>query len=232
MPVFSPHGLRHRRIGLLHAQGISWAEIGRLVGQRKLLIICRAARFRGSTRAGTRCRIRCLLTETTRMVEPIGAAMRVEVGPLGFKTVQHAKAARPGPHSKNLAHQGRISNGTAGVIAVETARSLRRSLGLLVDEQRPVRRSRDPELLRRCRRQPLAQQRHAALPGRREGHHHVRFQRNASRKPEWGLRHDLVGQHPRRRRRIRRIWSSLPKPSNQPSTSATRRSARTPPSSM
>jgi integrase len=36
--VFSPHDLRHRRISLLHAQGRSWAEIGRFVGQRKLSI--------------------------------------------------------------------------------------------------------------------------------------------------------------------------------------------------
>ena len=38
MPVFSPHDLRHRRISLLHAQGRSWAEIGRFVGQRKLSV--------------------------------------------------------------------------------------------------------------------------------------------------------------------------------------------------
>ncbi len=38
IPVFSPHDLRHRRISLLHRQGRSWAEIGRLVGQRKLSI--------------------------------------------------------------------------------------------------------------------------------------------------------------------------------------------------
>jgi len=38
VPVFSPHDLRHRRISLLHAQGRSWAEIGRLMGQRKLSI--------------------------------------------------------------------------------------------------------------------------------------------------------------------------------------------------
>jgi integrase len=38
IPVFSPHDLRHRRISLLHAQGRSWAEIGRFVGQRKLSI--------------------------------------------------------------------------------------------------------------------------------------------------------------------------------------------------
>jgi integrase len=38
VPVFSPHDLRHRRISLLHSQGRTWAEIGRLVGQRKLSI--------------------------------------------------------------------------------------------------------------------------------------------------------------------------------------------------
>jgi integrase len=37
-PVFSPHDLRHRRISLLHRQGKTWAEIGRLVGQRKLSV--------------------------------------------------------------------------------------------------------------------------------------------------------------------------------------------------
>jgi integrase len=37
-PVFSPHDLRHRRISLLHRQGRTWAEIGRLVGQRKLSV--------------------------------------------------------------------------------------------------------------------------------------------------------------------------------------------------
>lgn len=34
VPHFSPHALRHRRISLLHKQGVSWAEIGELVGQR------------------------------------------------------------------------------------------------------------------------------------------------------------------------------------------------------
>jgi integrase len=38
IPVFSPHDLRHRRISLLHRQGRTWAEIGRLVGQRKISI--------------------------------------------------------------------------------------------------------------------------------------------------------------------------------------------------
>ena len=38
VPVFSPHDLRHSRISLLHAQGRSWAEIARFVGQKKLSI--------------------------------------------------------------------------------------------------------------------------------------------------------------------------------------------------
>lgn len=38
VPVFSPHDLRHRRISLFHRQGRTWAEIGRLVGQRKLSV--------------------------------------------------------------------------------------------------------------------------------------------------------------------------------------------------
>lgn len=38
VPVFSPHDLRHRSISPLDRQGRTWAEIGRLVGQRKLSI--------------------------------------------------------------------------------------------------------------------------------------------------------------------------------------------------
>jgi integrase len=38
VPVFSAHDLRHRRISLLHSQGRTWAEIGRLVGHRKLSV--------------------------------------------------------------------------------------------------------------------------------------------------------------------------------------------------
>lgn len=34
----SPHELRHRRISLLHRQGVSWAEIGARVGQRNLSV--------------------------------------------------------------------------------------------------------------------------------------------------------------------------------------------------
>jgi integrase len=38
VPRFSPHDLRHRRISLLHRQGVSWAEIGERVGQRSLSV--------------------------------------------------------------------------------------------------------------------------------------------------------------------------------------------------
>jgi integrase len=32
VPAFSPHGLRHRRVSLLHRQGLDWARIGEAVG--------------------------------------------------------------------------------------------------------------------------------------------------------------------------------------------------------
>ena len=32
IPAFSPHDLRHRRVSLMHAQGVSWARIGEQVG--------------------------------------------------------------------------------------------------------------------------------------------------------------------------------------------------------
>jgi integrase len=38
VPAWSPHDLRHRRISLLHHQGVSWAEIGAQVGQRNLSV--------------------------------------------------------------------------------------------------------------------------------------------------------------------------------------------------
>jgi integrase len=38
VPHFSPHSLRHRRISLLHKQGLSWAEIGELAGQRSRVV--------------------------------------------------------------------------------------------------------------------------------------------------------------------------------------------------
>jgi site-specific recombinase XerD len=38
IPRFSPHDLRHRRISLLHRQGVSWAEIGERMGQRSKAI--------------------------------------------------------------------------------------------------------------------------------------------------------------------------------------------------
>ncbi len=34
VPRFMPHDLRHRRVSLLHREGRTWAEIGRLVGQK------------------------------------------------------------------------------------------------------------------------------------------------------------------------------------------------------
>jgi hypothetical protein len=38
VPVFSPHDLRHRRISLLHRQGVDWARIGARVGQRNIAV--------------------------------------------------------------------------------------------------------------------------------------------------------------------------------------------------
>jgi integrase len=38
VPRFGPHALRHRRISLLHRQGVSWAVIGERVGQRSKLV--------------------------------------------------------------------------------------------------------------------------------------------------------------------------------------------------
>jgi integrase len=38
---FSPHDLRHRRISLLHAQGLSWARIGEAVGHSDLMTTAR-----------------------------------------------------------------------------------------------------------------------------------------------------------------------------------------------
>jgi integrase len=38
VPSWSPHSLRHRRVSLLHHQGVSWAEIGAHVGQRNLSV--------------------------------------------------------------------------------------------------------------------------------------------------------------------------------------------------
>lgn len=38
VPRFGPHSLRHRRISLLHRQGVDWATIGARVGQRSKLV--------------------------------------------------------------------------------------------------------------------------------------------------------------------------------------------------
>lgn len=39
--LFSPHDLRHRRVSLLHAQGLTWARIGELVGHTDLMTTAR-----------------------------------------------------------------------------------------------------------------------------------------------------------------------------------------------
>jgi integrase len=38
VPRFGPHALRHRRVSLLHRQGVDWATIGAIVGQRSKLV--------------------------------------------------------------------------------------------------------------------------------------------------------------------------------------------------
>ena len=41
VPTFSPHDLRHRRVSLLHAQGHTWARIGKQVGHADLVTTAR-----------------------------------------------------------------------------------------------------------------------------------------------------------------------------------------------
>jgi integrase len=41
VPTFSPHGLRHRRVSLLHLGGMPWARIGELVGHDDLVTTAR-----------------------------------------------------------------------------------------------------------------------------------------------------------------------------------------------
>ena len=41
VPLFSPHGLRHRRVSLLHLGGMPWARIGELVGHGDLVTTAR-----------------------------------------------------------------------------------------------------------------------------------------------------------------------------------------------
>jgi integrase len=38
IPLWSPHDLRHRRVSLLHLQGVPWARIAEFVGQRDLTV--------------------------------------------------------------------------------------------------------------------------------------------------------------------------------------------------
>ncbi len=61
---------------------------------------------------------------TAAVARPVSSHAQAKVSllrPLGFKPVQHAKPARPGPRSNNLAYQGGISDGTAGIVGLETA---------------------------------------------------------------------------------------------------------------
>jgi integrase len=39
--AFSPHDLRHRRISLMHEQGVSWARIGEAVGHGDIVTTAR-----------------------------------------------------------------------------------------------------------------------------------------------------------------------------------------------
>lgn len=41
VPTFSPHDLRHRRVSLLHLQGVPWARIGEEVGHDDLVTTAR-----------------------------------------------------------------------------------------------------------------------------------------------------------------------------------------------
>jgi integrase len=41
VPTFSPHDLRHRRVSLLHLQGVPWARIGEEVGHDDLMTTAR-----------------------------------------------------------------------------------------------------------------------------------------------------------------------------------------------
>jgi integrase len=41
VPTFSPHDLRHRRVSLLHLQGVPWARIGEKVGHDDLITTAR-----------------------------------------------------------------------------------------------------------------------------------------------------------------------------------------------
>jgi len=41
VPTFSPHDLRHRRVSLMHEQGVSWARIGELVGHGDIVTTAR-----------------------------------------------------------------------------------------------------------------------------------------------------------------------------------------------
>jgi integrase len=79
VPRFGPHALRHRRVSLLHRQGVDWATIGAIVGQRSKLVTAETYTHavidgREIDRAG--------LLERARAVTPSVSSRPTENGPL------------------------------------------------------------------------------------------------------------------------------------------------------
>lgn len=93
VPVFSPHDLRHRRISLLHRQGVDWARIGARVGERNLAghgehLLARPARTAGGrlvrlAHAGTSTRRVTLAKWRPDKPQILTARVRVGVVPRG-----------------------------------------------------------------------------------------------------------------------------------------------------
>lgn len=76
VPLFSPHDLRHRRISLLHLQGMPWARIADFVGQKDLtvtantythVLVERVSPMTRSASLQTRCRPRISPGQATRL---------------------------------------------------------------------------------------------------------------------------------------------------------------------
>jgi integrase len=78
VPVFSPHALRHRRISLLHRDGVTWAEIGAKVGQRNLSVTAdrythAMIDYREIDRAKLLARVRTVPTSVPTISEEVAA---------------------------------------------------------------------------------------------------------------------------------------------------------------
>ena len=56
VPTFSPRDLRHRRITLLHEQGVSWARIGEAMGHGDIATTARTYTHVGRRRPRARLR--------------------------------------------------------------------------------------------------------------------------------------------------------------------------------